>query len=301
MIPKITKGNGFRGLCDYLEKQEKAHLIGGNMAGENARELAAEFGEVRRLRPELTKPVFHCSLSLAPGEHLDDQALHQIAVQLLEGVKLDPEKHQFVVYGHPALPDQVDRKDRKMNHIHIVANRINFEGELASDKCDFLEATKICKKLELEHGLVQAPGLGKRRAQDVERDLKPLTAPELGQKELLGLDKHPKELAQDRVGAALRASDGSPEDFARKARENGLEVRYGVSRAGKTYGVSYQVLDAPGGCAKRFKGKELGAGFKWSGLEQKLTARTLEVMKEKALESSKAMRKAKSQDHDLDI
>lgn len=305
MISRITKGNGFRGLCNYLEDQEKAHLIGGNMAGENSKELAAEFGEVRRLRPELTKPVFHCSLSLAPGEHLDDQVLHQVAEKFMTRMGMDPEKHQFAVYGHPALPGREDRK-RKMNHIHIVGNRISFEGKLASDKHERLQARTICKELEIEHGLVQTRPLGKRREQDVERDLKPLTVQELGEKERLGLDKHPKEQAQERVGFALRASDGSAADFARKARENGLEVRYGVSRTGKTYGVSFHVLDAPAGAAKKFTGKELGAGFKWSGLEQKLTARTLEVAAEKALadktleeaKAIQALKRAKSQGHD---
>jgi hypothetical protein len=43
MIGKQTKGRGFRKLLDYLESREDAKLIGGNMSGRNARELAREF------------------------------------------------------------------------------------------------------------------------------------------------------------------------------------------------------------------------------------------------------------------
>ena len=43
MIGKQTKGRSFRGLLNYLEGKEQAELIGGNMVGSNARELAAEF------------------------------------------------------------------------------------------------------------------------------------------------------------------------------------------------------------------------------------------------------------------
>jgi hypothetical protein len=42
------------------------------MEGDNPRELAKEFGEIRKLRPNLGKAVLHVSLSAAPGEHLSD-------------------------------------------------------------------------------------------------------------------------------------------------------------------------------------------------------------------------------------
>ena len=48
MIPKIVRGNGFRGVLDYALKKEKGHLIGGNMLGLNPRELSAEFGFARQ-------------------------------------------------------------------------------------------------------------------------------------------------------------------------------------------------------------------------------------------------------------
>ncbi|MHC5595812.1 MAG: relaxase/mobilization nuclease domain-containing protein [Nostoc sp.] len=72
MIGNQTKGKSFRGLLDYLENKEQSSLIGGNMFGRNARELAREFRLSRQLNPEAEKVVHHVSLSLSPDEQLDN-------------------------------------------------------------------------------------------------------------------------------------------------------------------------------------------------------------------------------------
>jgi hypothetical protein len=43
MIGKITKGNGFTGVCSYVLDKDEARLIGGNMASTTPRQLASEF------------------------------------------------------------------------------------------------------------------------------------------------------------------------------------------------------------------------------------------------------------------
>lgn len=55
MIGKQKKGKGFRGLLDYLESSPGSRLIGGNMSGRNARELAREFKLSRQLNPEVER------------------------------------------------------------------------------------------------------------------------------------------------------------------------------------------------------------------------------------------------------
>ncbi len=74
---KISRGNGFRGALDYVFDREggkeKGRLIGGNLSGATPKELAGEFGVVRRLRPGVKKPVWHNSLRLPAGETINDQ------------------------------------------------------------------------------------------------------------------------------------------------------------------------------------------------------------------------------------
>ena len=57
MIAKAVKGQGFRGALDYDLTKEQGKILDTNMAGVSPRELAAEFGEIRRLRPNLGKAV----------------------------------------------------------------------------------------------------------------------------------------------------------------------------------------------------------------------------------------------------
>ena len=53
MIAKMRKGCGFRGALAYDLQSEKGHVIDSNMEGKTVRELAAEFGQIRQLRPTL--------------------------------------------------------------------------------------------------------------------------------------------------------------------------------------------------------------------------------------------------------
>ncbi|MBD2731120.1 hypothetical protein H6G96_33600 [Nostoc sp. FACHB-892] len=63
MIGKQTKGRGFRKLLDYLESREDAKLIGGNMSGRNARELAREFKLSRQLNSDADRVVYQVKMS----------------------------------------------------------------------------------------------------------------------------------------------------------------------------------------------------------------------------------------------
>jgi hypothetical protein len=67
MIAKAVKGTGFRGALEYDLGKEHGRVIDTNMEGSDPRELAAEFGEIRKLRPGLGKAVLHVSLSAAPS------------------------------------------------------------------------------------------------------------------------------------------------------------------------------------------------------------------------------------------
>ena len=83
MIAKMVKGKGFRGTLEYDLRQSKGYVLDSNMAGSTARELAREFGQVRALRPNLSRAVCHVSLALAPGESLSDAQWKEVAQKYL--------------------------------------------------------------------------------------------------------------------------------------------------------------------------------------------------------------------------
>ena len=112
MIAKLVKGRGFRGALNYDLEPEKGVLLDTNMAGENPRELAAEFGAIRELRPGLGKAVLHASLSAAPGDQLSDEQWREIGQEYLGRHGLHgssvrhqpPHRHRARTHPHPGQP-----------------------------------------------------------------------------------------------------------------------------------------------------------------------------------------------------
>ena len=142
MIAKLVKGRGFRGALEYDLEPEKGVLLDTNMAGENPRELAAEFGAIRELRPGLGKAVFHASLSAAPGEQLSDAQWQEIGQDYLAGMGFTA--HQYVISRHT---------DTEHEHIHILANRIGSDGQVVSDGHDYQRQERLMREIEHEYGL----------------------------------------------------------------------------------------------------------------------------------------------------
>ncbi len=145
MIGNQTKGKSFRGLLEYLSSREQSSLIGGNMFGTNARELARELRLSRQLNPQAEKVVHHVSLSLSPGEQLDNDTWCEIADKYMQSMGYTA--NQYTIYRH---------NDRGHDHIHICASRISLDdGKITSDSWEYVRSEKIIRQLELEYGLQQ--------------------------------------------------------------------------------------------------------------------------------------------------
>ena len=158
MIVKLTKGCGFRGVLSY-GLDGRGTLIGGNMAGRTPRELAHEFGELRRLRPSLGRAVAHYSLSLPPEDRIpDDAEWSAIAERFLRDMGFDS---PFVVIRH----------DDAHPHIHIVASRIKFSGDVVSDQNDYRRHEEIARRIEAEHRFIPVPVSTKKKTTNHRRKI----------------------------------------------------------------------------------------------------------------------------------
>ena len=142
MIAKAIKGRSFRGALEYDLSKEKGHVIDTNMGGETPRALAKEFGEIRKLRPKLGKAVLHVSLSAAPGERVTDEQWQQIAQHYLRRMGL--ENNQYLVTRHT---------DTEHPHVHLLVNRIRFDGGVTSDSHDYRRQEVLMRAIEREHDL----------------------------------------------------------------------------------------------------------------------------------------------------
>jgi hypothetical protein len=144
MIAKAIKGKGFRGALEYDLKKEQGRIIDTNMDGRGPRGLAAEFGEIRKLRPNLGKAVLHVSLAASPGEHLTDAQWVKIGQYYINGMGMN--QNQYVMSRHT---------DTEHEHIHMVVNRIQFDGKVTSDSHDYRRQEFLMCELERDLGLRQ--------------------------------------------------------------------------------------------------------------------------------------------------
>lgn len=144
MIAKIVKGKGFRGALNYL-LGERGQIIGGNMAGRTARELAAEFKTVRQLRPKVGKAVVHIPLSAHPSDRpLTDAEMSAIAERV--ATALGYEHSPRVVIRH---------HDTEHQHIHLLLSKIDSNGQAVSDAHDYRKADQVMRQIELDYGLTR--------------------------------------------------------------------------------------------------------------------------------------------------
>lgn len=159
MIGKISTGKSFRGCLGYLhegrlqESQElqleemtkkQAEVIHYNNCFGNKKQVVRQLVEVSKLNPNLAKPVFHASLSFAhaDGLLLNKQQKADIAIAMAEKFAFD--KNQFVVITHA---------DTAHEHIHIVANRVGYDGKTASDSNSYKRMAEFCRETETVYKL----------------------------------------------------------------------------------------------------------------------------------------------------
>jgi hypothetical protein len=263
MIAKQRKGRGFRGLLEYVENKEEAERIGGNMSGQNPRELAAEFKFSWQLNPNVERAVYHVSLSLAPGEYLSDEQWNEISDRYLR--QMNFHNNQYVVYRH---------SDRENDHIHIVASRISLDdGRCVHDGWDYKRSEAIVRQLERDYNLESVRGSHEKLERTATTGQHRRIEREQGEYDL-GLRDNPPELPVkvqlqeiiDRV-TALKEHYSTTDYLTmprliERLQGEGVEVRHGFTRNGKSKGISYSFS------GQAFSGSHLGAAYTFPGLQK---------------------------------
>lgn len=155
MIGKAIKGKGARGLLEYLLNGDRATIIGGTLAGNTPRQMAAEIGAIRRLRPKLGKAILHLPLSAHPQDPtLSDHEWSDICHFVANGL------------GYEGCPMKFIRhNDTDHDHVHMVICRINADGQAISDSNDYHRIEALLRDVERKYRLrqVERPGAGSTR------------------------------------------------------------------------------------------------------------------------------------------
>lgn len=127
---------------DNLNHKNRAEVLHYNQCFGSAKDLAHQFMDVQKLSKRIEKPVLHLSLRLAPGELLTKVQLTEIGQEAAKEFGISD--HQYICVLH---------KDTREQHIHIVANRVGYNGKATSDSNNYRKMAALCRKLEKQFNL----------------------------------------------------------------------------------------------------------------------------------------------------
>lgn len=171
MVTRISSGSNPRGAVYYnelkVEQGEAQRLALRNYVGilvdpdlMQKQQVAFMLEQQAALNPRISKPTFHASLSLAPGEKPDAAELLAIADRYMDGMGYAGQP--YAVYQH---------FDTDHPHVHIVSIRVNEKGDKLPDKFERERSNKLRQQIEKEFSLVQAEKAVHKRGLP---DLKPV-------------------------------------------------------------------------------------------------------------------------------
>jgi hypothetical protein len=109
--------------------------------------LAKQILDNRDKNRNLNKYVWHQSFSFPPGEDPPEEKLNSLAIEFAK--EFGFADNQMLVFKH---------NDTKHKHIHIVANRINYNGKNTADHFkNYSRTGEFSRRMELELGLTITP------------------------------------------------------------------------------------------------------------------------------------------------
>lgn len=262
MIAKQIKGKSFRGCVSYVLSKEGAEMIHSNMLGETVDELSREFGQTRKLKPNLQKCVYHASLSLPEGESLNKDQWGEVSQKYMKEMGFDGSQYMAVMH-----------KDTEHQHIHIVASRIRLDGTVVSDSNDYKRSEKVIRGFEIEYGLEKV-----KSSRDVG-----VSAPTRGEMRKILNERNPsiKMRLQKIIGDATNEKQ-SMTSFMNKLESEGVGVIANISeKTGHISGISF-VLDG-----ELMKGSDLGKSFTWGKLKNRGITYGIEQEKQRVIEHAR--------------
>src|SRR5690606_33271762 len=249
MTGSQIKGKGFRGALRYnLEKVDKgvAEILDHSFVSTSERIIVKEIQMVKVLRPNLQKYFYHTSINFPPGEDLPNEKMKQIGLDYLEANGFN--QHQYIMFRH---------YDADHPHLHILVNRIGYDGSVLSDSNDFSRSEKVLRELEKKYNLIQVPFSGQARQRAVTKD-------EVEMMKRTNTPSHKLQL-QTIIQKGLQDNPRlTTQQFIKALHKHKINVLFNQASTGYVSGISY------GYEGMIIKGAKLGNDFKWSSIKSKI-------------------------------
>lgn len=244
MTADQVKGKSFRGALRYnLEKVENkvAEVLDMSFSKLLENSIMKEVRMVRMQRPNLQKYFYHTSLNFPVYENLSNDAMLKIAHEYLEQNGFT--QHQYMIVRH---------YDADHPHLHVLVNRIGYDGTVVSDSQDYARSEQVIRGLEQKHGLTKVISSGKAKEK----------APTKNELEMMQRTGAPSAKIQLQVILKdLTKQPLTAEQFIKGLESRGVNVLFNQASTGFVSGISY------GHAGLLFKGASLGNAYKWSAIK----------------------------------
>ena len=248
MIGKQVKGKDFYGVLKYNQNKVdkgEAIVLDTNLASNSVVKQTKEFNVVRQLKSNLSKAVYHVSLNLPYNDanKLSNHEFSNLAKDYLEGMGFN--ENQYIVYKH---------FDVNHSHIHIVANRVNFCGNVVSDSQDYKRSESLIRKLEQKYNLSE---LIRKEESNV------LSKGEI--EKCLRTGDVPERLELQNILIEILNQNLLIKDFIDKLKLKGVNVKINQSLiTGFISGISFEYKGT------FYKGSKIHKNFSWNNIKTKI-------------------------------
>ena len=247
MISIQIKGTDFKGVLLYNQKKVdkgEAIVLDTNLSSESVVKQTKEFNIVRQKKPNLSKAVYHVSLNLPyeDSNKLSDEKFANLARDYLEGMGFD--ENQYIIYKH---------FDQDHSHIHIVANRVNFSGNVVSDSHDYKRSESLIRKLEQKYNLTE---LVRKEESNV------LSKGEI--EKCLRTGESPDRLVLQSIINELLNQHLTILEFFQKLKGKEIEVKLNKSSTGLVSGISFKYKEVT------YKGSKIHRNLSYKNIIKKL-------------------------------
>ncbi|MDT3403786.1 relaxase/mobilization nuclease domain-containing protein [Mucilaginibacter terrae] len=247
MTADQVKGKGFKGALSYnLAKVAKgvAEVLASTFSrDDNAQAILKEVNLVRMQRPNLAKYFYHTSLNFPVHEDLKNEQMKAIAGDYLTAMGFGDNQH--IIFRH---------YDADHPHLHILVNRIGYDGSLVSDSNDYKRSEQALRQMEKQYGLTEV--ISSKEAKE-----RAMTKSEL---EMMKRTDEPsaKLKLQVLVGEVIESKhDLNIQTFIGRLEAKGVNVMFNQASTGFVSGISY------GYEGLQFKGAHLGNAYKWQAIK----------------------------------
>jgi hypothetical protein len=231
-------------------------LFSHGVRADSSSNIIKDFTTISKLRPTLGKAVWHAPISFAYDDKLDNDLSIQIGQDYLTHLGLAA--NQYIIAKH---------NDTKHVHLHIVANRVGFDGSVVSDKFCKNRSARASDLLEVKYGLVIA--------REVRRNRKRITN-SLDTTKLKGkakIKRELKELIRSEVDHCISNGTKTLEGLKAKLNLKNIETRFQFNPYNELIGVSFRA----NGVA--IKGSLVHGDLRAKKLKERLDANTLKRSK----------------------